>query len=118
MEDLTPILEGTRLPRLERLGLRDSDRSDDVAEMIAEAAITQRLRAVDLSLGTLGDEGAEALLASPAIKRLAELDLHHHYLSDEMMARLQKLGPRVNLEDQEEPDRDGDEEYRTVAVGE
>jgi len=117
-EDLRPILDGTRLPRLESLGLRDSDRADQVAALVAAAPITQRLRALDLSLGNLGDEGAEALLASPAVKRLRELDLHHHYLSDEVMARLEKLGPRLNLEDRKEPDRHGGEEYRYVAVSE
>jgi hypothetical protein len=35
-----------------------------------------------------------------------------------MMARLQKLGPRVNVEQKEEPDRHGGEEYRYVAVAE
>jgi hypothetical protein len=114
-EDLQPILDGSRLPRVESLGLRDSDRADEAAAAAARAPITQRLRRLDLSLGNLGDEGAEALLASPAIKRLTELDLHHHYLSDAMMARLQKLGPRIDLDGQEEPDRDGG---RYVAVSE
>lgn len=113
-EDLQPILEGTRLPRLRSLGLRDSDRSDEVAAAVAVAPITQRLKALDLSLGTLGDEGAQALVASVAIKRLEKLDLHHHYLSDEMVARLRKLGPSVNLDDPQEAD-DG---HRYVAVSE
>jgi hypothetical protein len=114
-EDLGPILEGTRLPKLESLGLRNSDQADEVAEAVAQAPLTGRLRALDLSMGTLGDEGAEALLASPAIRGLKTLDLHHHYLSDEMMSRLQKLGPRVDLADQQEDDGDDD---RYVAVSE
>jgi hypothetical protein len=114
-EDLQPILEGARLPRVASLGLRDSDRADEVAAAVAQAPITQRLRRLDLSLGNLGDTGAEALIASPAVKRIAELDLHHHYLSDAVMEYLGTLGPRVNLEGQEEAAGDDD---RYVAVSE
>jgi len=43
---------------------------------------------VDLSLGTLTDEGARVLLGAPVFRGLARLDLHHHYLSEEMAERV------------------------------
>lgn len=41
----------------------------------------QWLTELDLSMGTLGDEGAAALLAGRPLPHLSRLDLHHHYLS-------------------------------------
>jgi predicted DNA-binding WGR domain protein len=74
--DLKDVLAGEGLPALRYLGLRDSDIADDVAEALAKAPILDRLRVLDLSLGTLGDRGAEALLAlaaSPAAGPAAPL---------------------------------------------
>jgi len=78
--------------------------------------LLERLRVLDLSLGTLCDNGAAALLASPGIKNLEFLDLHHHYCSDEMVSKLETLGIKVDASEQEDPEEyDGD---RYVAVAE
>jgi hypothetical protein len=82
---------------------------------VATAPVLDHVRVLDLSLGTLGDVGAAALLASPAVARLQKLDIHHHYCSDEMVARLQGLGIEVDASEQE---REEDEDDRYVAVGE
>jgi hypothetical protein len=74
----------------------------------------KRIRALDLSLGTLGDQGADALLSSPDVRKLARLDLHHHYLSDAMIARIAALDIEVDLEDQLQ----GEEDDRFVSVSE
>jgi hypothetical protein len=119
MTDLEPILSGRLFPKLRYLGLRDDCNADNTAKALATAPILGRLESLDLSLGTLGDEGAEALLASPLARSLKFLDLHHHYLSDRVAALLARLGPRVDLSDQCEPDDWGDgEKHRYVAVGE
>jgi hypothetical protein len=114
LDDLRPILDGKAFPQLEALGLRDSDRADEVATALATAPVLQRIHALDLSLGTLGDQGADALLASPALRKLKRLDLHHHYMSPAMEKRFEALGIEVDLSDRQE----GDEEDRFVAVGE
>ena len=59
--------------------------------------------------------GGEALLNSPGIKSLKRLDLHRHYLSDEMMKKLGQLGIDVDVSDQQET---RDEDHRYVAIGE
>jgi hypothetical protein len=118
LEDLAPILSGTLFPRLRYLGLRDSDRADEVAVAVATAPVLQRIRLLDLSLGTLTDEGAAALLHSPAIARLEKLDLHHHFCSDEMMASLLELGIDVDVSEREEAEEDDGDVWRYVAVGE
>lgn len=117
--DLEPLLSGDLFPRLKYLGLRDSEITDDIARAIAGSPIVARLETLDLSLGTLGDEGANALAESPAIRGLKKLDLSHHYMSDAVMRRMQRLGPAVDVSEQQEADKDTDgSECRYVAVGE
>lgn len=118
VDDVQPILNGTLFPNLKYLGLRNSDISDDIAKALAGAPILEKIEVLDLSMGTIGDEGAQALLDNPAIKKLKKLDLHHHYCSDEMMEKLKALGIEVDLNEQEDEDKYGDESYRYVAVGE
>jgi hypothetical protein len=114
LDDLRPILDGKAFPQLKVLGLRDSDRADEIATALATAPILERIHTLDLSLGTLGDQGADALLASPALKKLERIDLHHHYMSEAMARRFEALDIEVDLSDRQE----GDEEDRFVAVGE
>lgn len=118
VESLAPIFDGSRWPNLAHLALRDSDIADDIAAALADAPVTQRLRVLDLSLGTLGDAGAEALAASPAVAHLEKLDIHHHYVSPPMVEKLQALGIAVDASGTQEPDEWNGEEHRYVAVGE
>jgi hypothetical protein len=116
--DLAPILSGKLFPKLRYLGLRDSLLSDAIAAAVSHSPLLERLRVLDLSLGTLSDNGAAALLASPGVKKLEVLDLHHHYCSDEMVSKLDGIGPKVDTSDQQEPDVDDGESSRYVAVAE
>jgi hypothetical protein len=118
LDDLAPILSDARFPGLTYLGLRDSEIADAIATAVATAPVLDHLRILDLSLGTLGDAGAAALLASPAVARLARLDIHHHYCSPEMVKRLQSLGIEVDASEPQDDDEDDGERYRYVAVGE
>ena len=40
----------------------------------------------------------------PEFPNIEKLDLHHHYLSDEMMGKLEQLAIAVDLSEQEEAD--------------
>jgi hypothetical protein len=115
VEDLAPIFTGRLSPKLRYLGLRNSEIADEIAVAVARAPILERVRVLDLSLGMLTDVGAAALLASPLVPRLEKLDLHHHYCSDEMMEKLEALGIDVDLT---EVERETDQDYRYVAIGE
>lgn len=117
---LHPLLAGGLFPNLEYLGLRNCQIADGVAEALAASPLLGRIEVLDFSLGAFGDAGAAALLAAPALTagRLKTLDLHHHYLSDAMVERLQALSFGVDVSDRQEADGDGDEEYRYVTVGE
>jgi hypothetical protein len=114
--DLEPILGGTLFSTLRHLGLRDSEIVDQIAVALKTAPILLRLDSLDLSLGILSDEGGQALLDNPNLKRLKQLDLHHHYLSQEMIKALKRAVPGVNLDDPQDSDTDPDDRY--VAVSE
>ncbi|WP_394846043.1 STM4015 family protein [Pendulispora brunnea] len=117
VQDLAPILDGSRFPKLRYLGLRNAQSADSVAAAVATAPILSRLRVVDLSLGALADEGAKALLASAHVSRLERLDLHHHYISPDVQAKLAALRPvLVDLHDGKHGTED--DEYRYCAVSE
>ncbi|UWE07510.1 STM4015 family protein [Actinacidiphila bryophytorum] len=117
--DLAPLLAGERLPALRHLGLRNSADQDAIAGALAEAPIVARLTSLDLSLGTLGDEGAAALLAGQPLTHLSWLDLHHHFLGDKaaqaVRDALEPAGVEVDLDDAMEA---GAGEPRYVAVEE
>jgi hypothetical protein len=116
VDDLADILGGARLPAVTRLGLCDSEIADDVAAAVASAPVVARLEALDLSMGTLTDRGARALLAGQPLTHLRELDLAYHFLSTEMMERLQAElpGVTVNVADHQNEGEFG----RFVAVSE
>lgn len=118
--DLAPLLAGERLPQLRRLGLRNAEIADDLAEALASAPVVRRLERLDLSLGTLGNAGAAALLAGQPLTHLAELDLHHHFMSDGVAASVVAAlpGVRVDVSEPQEPDEYDGESYRYTAVSE
>ena len=118
VEDLAPLLKGDRFPKLVHLGLKNSEIQDEIAAAVAVAPLTARLRTLDLSMGTLGDAGATALIGSPAVRRLEKLDIHHHFVSDALVDALKSCGPEVDATEPQEPQEWGGESHRFVAVSE
>lgn len=118
VDDVAPLLAGTVFPRLRYLGLRDSEQADALAAALAHAPIVERIETLDLSLGTLTDEGAMALRLSPAVARLKKLDIHHHFCSEAVVMRLQGLGIEVDVSDPHEAEEYNGEVWRYAAVTE
>ncbi|MFE6028714.1 STM4015 family protein [Streptomyces niveus] len=118
--DLAPFLDGGRFPRLRHLGLQNSEIQDEIVGAVASAPVVAGLESLTLSMGTLGDEGAEALLTGQPLTHLRELDLDHHFMSPAWTARIREAlephGVRVKLEPA--GDIDEDDEWRYVAVSE
>ena len=113
--DLQPILSGRLFPKLKYLGLRNSQQADDIAGVIVNSPIANRIETLDLSLGVLTDEGANALLklSSPTLKKL---NLHYNYFSPEVIKQLKALPLTV---DASKPSgMEEEDEWRFVAVGE
>lgn len=117
VDDLEPFLTGARLPRLTHLALRNSDMQDAVAAALAGAPVVARLSSLDLSMGTLGDEGVEALLSGQPLTHLNRLDLHHHFVSEELSERLAAALTGVEVDLSERESADG-RENRYTAVAE
>ncbi|MEZ0114596.1 hypothetical protein ABH920_008631 [Catenulispora sp. EB89] len=115
-DDLADILSGASFPALRHLGLRNAEDTDALAALLAHAPVVAQLESLDLALGMLGDEGVAALLAGQPLTHLRRLDLHHHWISDEMIDRLWQALPEVDVNvDEALLGRDGD---RFIAVAE
>jgi hypothetical protein len=115
IDDLAGVLGGERFPQLLYLGLRDAELADEVAAAVVASPVLASLEELDLSLGALSDEGGEALLAG-SLTHLRRLNLSHHYLSTHMMERLAAALPDVDV-DLANPQEE-DEYGRYVAVSE
>lgn len=114
LADLIPLIEPGKFPKLTYLGLKNSEIQDEIAIAVAAAPILDQLDTLDLSLGTLSDEGAEVLLASERIKGLKALNLSHHYMSDEMLARWKDSGLPADVSDRQTTDDDEDWRYPSI----
>lgn len=116
VEDLQPILSGKLFPNLKYLGLRNCEFADDIAAVIVNSPLVQRVETLDLSLGVMTDEGGRALLSLPLDGMLQHVSLHYNYLTSEVTKLLKKLPIQLDLS--RPSDMDDDEEWRFVAVGE
>jgi hypothetical protein len=115
-DDLAAILAGRSLPALTHLGLRNAEIADEVAAAVAAAPVVARLTGLDLSLGVLGDTGAESLLTGQPLTHLKSLDLSHHFMSPEIAQRLVDELPGVAVD---VSDRQSEEQWgRFTAVAE
>ena len=118
IDDLAPLLRGELFPKLTYLGLRDSDLSDALAGVLANAPIIERIKTLDISLGILTDEGARALIGSEKLGTLEKIDIHHHFIHEEVLAelksKLRALKVKIDASDPQDPN----DEWRFVAIGE
>lgn len=118
IDDVMPILSGELFPKLKYLGLRNSEYSDDIAYAVVQSPVLDHLIELDLSMGTLGDEGAEALLNCPAINRLDTLNVAHNYLRG-IIPRLSQLNCQVIADNQKGGYRyENNLQYRYCSVAE
>lgn len=114
--DYVSLLQRIDASRLSYLGLRNAQNSDELAQYLAGQSWINRLHTLDLSMGTIGDDGAKAWCESPHLKGLSVLDLSHHYISESWQTKLRALPCKVVLDDpQDAGETDGD---RYVQVSE
>jgi hypothetical protein len=104
--DLQPILEGTRFPAVRHLGLGNSEHSDAICAALVKSKLVSRLESLDLSRGTLGDQGA-ATLASVKWPKLEALDVSWNFLTKVGRAALKKIANTVIDGNQQRVDDDG-----------
>lgn len=104
-DTIRTLLAEADFPKLEYLGIADSEIQDELTGVVLESKFMEQLHTLDLSCGTLSDKGARLLLEKlPQYPRIRKLDLHYHYLSDAMMKRLETelAGVEVDLSEQNE----------------
>jgi predicted DNA-binding WGR domain protein len=114
--DLQPILSGKLFPKLKYLGLRNCQVADELAGVVVNSPLLQRIETLDLSLGVLTDDGARALLMLPLNTTLKKLNLHYNYISADLIRQLKALPLTVDVS--RPSDIDLEDEWRFVAVGE
>lgn len=107
-KDLAAVFDGKAFPAVKHLGLCNAQFTDDIARELVRSKILGQLRSLDLSQGTLGDEGATALVEhAKALSKIEKIDLHESYLSDAMCEQLTAaFGDRVDTSAQGDPDDD------------
>lgn len=118
-KDVIGLLQRTDLPKLKHLGLKNNEIGDEIAAMVLASPLVAQLEELDLSMSTLADPGAEALIAGAAkLRHLRLLDVSDCYLTDAVAARLMAALPNAKVGDQREPDDWGDGLHRYSSVGE
>lgn len=105
-----PLLAGTHVPALRRLGITNCEFTDELCARIAAAGVTPQLEALDLSMGTMSDDGADALLAgADRLRHLKTIDVSDNYLTPAGAARLVASGLPVVAGDQRDDGGDPDD---------
>jgi uncharacterized protein (TIGR02996 family) len=113
--DLKPILDGKNLANVRTLGLANAQFSNDIAAALPTSKILKQLRVLDLSKGTLDDEGAGHIVEhGAAFKHLEVLDVSENYITDGMLDRLATICKTVKR-DGNQGDQDADDRYVQVA---
>ncbi len=105
--DLQPLLSGRLFPRLKFLGLMNSEIADEIAAVVVNSPIVERIETLDLSLGNLSEAGVRALHALADKPNLKRLNISHHYATKAAIKRLQKaLSCEITADDPQEPEDD------------
>ncbi|MCI9078250.1 MAG: cytoplasmic protein [Lachnospiraceae bacterium] len=110
------LLENSNFPALKYLGLEDSEIQDDIAELVFDCKYISQIETLDLANGTLTNKGgqliADKLKDYPNIKKV---DLHYHFMTDEIMDKLDDLADEldidIDVDEDNEPDEYDDEIY-------
>jgi len=119
-ERLSEILTKQHLPSVKILELLDSEKADELAEVVVNSDIASQLEVLDFSSGTLSDKGARILLDNISkLGSLKKLGARYHYITRDMMKKLRALPVEVDLSDAQDPDgEDPDGEERYVLIRE
>ncbi|KAL9653382.1 hypothetical protein ABK040_002018 [Willaertia magna] len=113
--------ENGYFPSLEYLGLRNCDFVNEIIKPLFESSIAKRLRYIDLSLGTLCDEGIEQSieileksLNCDDFICLEALDFSSSYISGVVRGRLLNLPIIIDVSNRRTEEFDSNERYVTL----
>ena len=114
---LKPLFEGKGYPKLTHLGLQNCEFEDDIAKQIVSSPILKQLKTLDLSMGTMIDEGAQALLDHvDALQHLDEIHIEDNFIGNDVTKQLEKaLGKKLFVGSQDEYNPEDDWRYVSVS---
>lgn len=105
VRDLEALLDGEAFPNLSHLGLMNAEMADDLCEALPSSKILKRLASLDLSMGTMSERGARAIVdAKSAFSHLATLNVDENFLATKDLTALRRLGPAIVSKRQKEDD--------------
>ena len=111
-DTIKSLLDHMDFPNLEYLGIADSEIQDQLAEVVLKNKIMGQLHKLDLSCGTLTDKGGALILETvPQYPNLEKLDVHYHFMTKDMVKKLQALPVEVDASDANQPDEYDGEIY-------
>ena len=120
IDALRPIFTTPTLPKLRHLGLQNSEMQDQIAAALANSPLLARVESVDLSMGTMHEPGAQAILANAvSFEHLVALNLEDNYIPRQPCKQLDaRFGPMVECGRQRTPELADGEPHYYASVGE
>jgi uncharacterized protein (TIGR02996 family) len=114
IDDVLPLLSSKNFSKVKHLALANSSFINDLIPHLAKSPLLEQLETLDLSLGIMTDEGANAIVEhAEAFKHLRKLDVHRNYLTSDACAALQRVVADTDVSAQET-----DDDYRYCQIGE
>lgn len=99
------LLEQSDFPNLEYLGIEDSEIQDELTEVVLNSKYMKQIHTLDLANGTLTDKGGKLLLERlPEFPNIKNLDVHYHYMSENMVEELKTLAVELDASEPNEPE--------------
>jgi hypothetical protein len=80
IDDILPIISGDVFPHLRYLGVKNCEYTDEVAFALAKSPLLEELIELDLSMGTLTNDGLFALLQANSINELDKLNICDNFI--------------------------------------
>lgn len=113
------LLEKADFPKLTYLGITDSEIQDELVEVVLASKFMNQISTLDLSNGTLTDKGGGLLLEKiPTYPNIKKLDVHYHYMTDEMAKKIEALPIEADVSESNEPDEYDGEIYMNAMLTE
>lgn len=115
-EMIAPLFEGKGVPKLEKLHLMNAEFTNALPALLAGSPLLAQVKELDLSMGTMTEEGANALLEhADSFAHLTRLSVDDNILSEAAVARLRERFGRALVSSEQ---KDYEEDWLYVSVGE
>jgi len=111
IKEICGLAQKSRFPSLKYLGIVNSEEQNEIAALLIDSDIIAQLEVLDLSFGTFRDEGGQMLLDNAEKLSHLKVIVDWHFLSDEMIEKLNASPVEVQLSQQQNPDVYGGETY-------